>query len=242
MAWDTVANIITDVAVELGLETEAISDPYAETDQNIVLLRHLLKSLGQTLLRDYSWTHLQEEHTFDTANGTPNYDLPAGLARIVNGTAWNRTQELPLVGPVNAQQWQTLKAGSSTGTVTKVFRIWQDDFWLHPTPTAAESVYYEYVSKYWVATTGASAPSKEAPTVNSDELWFDRQLLVTGLKYQFRRAKRMATQDDLDEFLRALSLAQGADGASPTFVLGGTQLGAARLLDDANIPETGFGD
>jgi hypothetical protein len=41
MAYDTVANLVSDAAIELGIAPNAspIVDPYASTDQNIVQLR-----------------------------------------------------------------------------------------------------------------------------------------------------------------------------------------------------------
>src|SRR5688572_457522 len=114
MAWDSVGNIVNDAALELGLITSASADVYGETNQNIVQLRALLKSLGQRLVRDFKWSHLTKEHTFDTADGVSNYTLPDDFQRIVDGTAWNRTTDLPLVGPLNAQQWQALKGQASS--------------------------------------------------------------------------------------------------------------------------------
>jgi hypothetical protein len=45
-AWDTVAEIVSDAAIELGLISAAISDPFASTDPNILQLIGLLKSGG----------------------------------------------------------------------------------------------------------------------------------------------------------------------------------------------------
>jgi hypothetical protein len=241
MAWDTAASIISDALLELGLIKVAVSDPFASTDQNVLQANALLKSLGQELLRDYEWTHLGEEHTFPTVASTDSYALPSDFARYSNGTGWNRTQELPLVGPVDKRQWQALKARSNTGAVSKVFRIWQDEMWLHPTPSTADTIAFEYVSKRWVALTGAASPTKEAPTVNSDELWFDRQVLVTGLKWKHRLAKGQESSGFQADFLRAVTRAQGGDGASPVLSMTGPSPGVDRMLDDANIPDTGYG-
>jgi hypothetical protein len=236
VAFDTVANIVTDAAIQLGFVSSAISDPYAETDDNIVRLRYSLKQLGQDLVRQYNWSHLQEEHTFSTSNGTANYDLPTYFARIVNGTVWNRTQTRRMVGPIDGQKWQRLKANAAT-FIDQAFRIWQDDVWIYPTPTATETVAYEYISKLWVAATGQTAPNKEHPTLSTDELWFDRDLLVWGLRLYSKRDNGFPSEAEQVGFDAALAAALGGDGASP--VLSAT--GAPDDFEAYLVPETGFG-
>lgn len=236
MAFDTVANVISDAAIQLGLASVSISDPYASTDDNILRLNACLKQLGQDLLRDFNWSHLTEEHTFSTVNGTANYDLPTYFGRIVNQTAWNRDKDTPMIGPLSPQKWQALKGGTSA-FVNQGFRIWQDDFWIYPTPTTAETVAYEYVSKLWVAATGQSAPNKEHPTANTDELWFDRSLLVWGLRLYFCRDTGLPSEVAQDGFDRALARAQGGDTAAPVLSVSNAPVDPDAFL----IPETGFG-
>lgn len=64
MAADTVANIVSDAAAELGLGT--VSDVFAATDTNVVQLRTLLTSVGQSLVNTYDWTLLENETTITT--------------------------------------------------------------------------------------------------------------------------------------------------------------------------------
>lgn len=241
MAWDTVANIITDAAVELGLTTSAISNPYTSTDPNILRLNHLLKGLGQDLLRDFRWSHLSTRHTFSTANGTASYALPTAFGRIIDGTAWNTSDQRPLLGPVGPADWEYLKAVSNTLSVDSVFRIFGDLFYIHPTPTAIETIAYEYVSRYWVDTGGGSTPDAELPTTASDSLFFDRRLLVLGLKLQFRGDKGFEALKADSDFARAYDRAKGGDGAAPVLSLNQRGLSAYRPLGWSNIPDTGYG-
>jgi hypothetical protein len=240
MAWDTALNILNDSAKGLGLISAALTDPFANTNPNIVQLCQLLNDLGQDLLRDYSWSHLRKEYTFSTANGTASYALPTDLARVVDQTAWNRTQQMPMRGPVNGQQWQQLQAGLVSFTLPGAFRIFGDLFYIYSTPTAIETIAYEYQSRYWVKPTGQSSPTSESTTAYQDTLYFDRRVLVTGLKLYFRRAKGFDSTAAQDEFTRAVERAMENDSAAPVLSLnGGT--GGMRLLDGLNVPETGFG-
>ncbi len=240
MAWDTADNILNDAAVELGLYSVDLADPFGSLDANVILLRRLLKGLGQDMARDYAWTHLQKEATLTTAASTASYALPSDFGRVIDQTHWNRTQQMPLAGPANAQQWQFLKAVSASGVLYKIFRTYGDLVYIYPTPTATESIRYEYVSRYWVKPSGQASPTTEAPTAATDALWLDRRLLVAGVKLYFRRARGFDTTAEQTEFDAAVRRAQGGDGAAPVLSLNGGGSGVP-LLGAGNAPATGYG-
>lgn len=241
MPYDSAVNILNDAAVELGLVASDMADPYASTDANVVQLCRMLKGLGQDLARDYQWSHLQKQHTFDTADGVATYDLPDDYLRLIDQTAYNRTRQERLDGPLSAQGWQYLQALTAAGTVEFWFRLKGYEFILYPTPSSVFTMALEYVSNAWAQSTDAVAPDKAAPTTADDILWFDRRLLVCGLKLAFQRAKGFdstAAQADFDE---ALARARGSDGAAPVLSLNYRGVLAQRLVGPGNLPDTGYG-
>jgi hypothetical protein len=240
VAWDTAANIINDAAVELGLYSTDLDNPYASTDANVVQLCRLLKSVGQDMVRDFQWTQLQKTYTFTTSSGLGTYPLPPDFARIIDQTAWDRTQQLPLGGPLAAQGWQYLRALVTSGVVGKWFRFIGGDLYLQPTPTAVETLAFEYISTDWVTPDGEGTPTAQTPTVGTDSLWLDRRLLVCAVKLAFKRAKGFDSMAAQEDYEKALARAQGADGAAPVLSLYGARR-LSRVLDGANLPETGFG-
>lgn len=229
--FDTAATIISDVARELGLVTSAVADPFASSDQNVLLLTVLLKPTGREIVRLHPWSHLQREATFNTVNGTPSYALATDFGRFLDATMWNRTQADNVPGSLTPQQWQQTKAWTSLG-VFKTLRLWGDLLYLDPTPTAAEAIYYEYISRNW----GAAAFAKDVPTAATDVVQFDPHLFGRALKLRFLQAKGFDTTAALDDFNDALSLAKGQDGAAPTL-----SLHPGRIAPWPNVPETGFG-
>jgi hypothetical protein len=242
VAYDTAANILNDAAIELGLYATALADPFASTDPNVIQLCRQLKRVGKRLVRAHGWQQLQKTHTFSTANGTASYALPADFARVVDETFWNRTQVMPLVGPAEARAWQYLKARTSTG-IHKVLRLYGDLVYLDPTPTAIETVAYEYISNYWVKPSGQSAPTTEWPgtPAGTDTLYFDSLLLVDALRVAFLRSKGFDSTAAEEDLRQSWLDATGADGAAPVLYLSGSSPAHQRLIDSANYPETGFG-
>ncbi len=236
--FTTADNIINDAAVELGLKSADIADPFASTDQNIVQLCRLLKRVGRSLVRARDWTHLTREYTFDTADGTASYAMPSGFNRMKDQTHWNRTTSNMVGPPLNSQQWQEEKARTSSGAVNVPFRTFGNLLYLYPTPSEIEAVYYEFITNFWVMPTGQTVPTTSAPTATTDTLWFDDNLLVTGLKLAFKRAKGFDTAAAQDEFNQAWSESVGGDGAVSAISLTG---GGGRFPQMGRPPESGWG-
>lgn len=234
----TADNIINDAAVELGLAVSDAVDPFASTDPNIILLRRLLRRVGRSLVRARDWTHLTQEHTFNTVASTASYALPSGFARMKDQTEWNRTTSNPLGPPLNSQQWQEAKARTAVGVSSVPFRTFGNLLHLYPTPTAVEAIYYEFISNFWVVPTGQTAPTTTTPTAITDTLWFDESLLVFGLKLAFLRAKSRDTSHAQEEFNQAWSAAAGGDGAAMAISLTGR---GQRFPQMGRPPDTGWG-
>jgi len=164
MAWDTAASIINDAAVELGLISADIAAPYSSANRNIIQLCRLLKGVGQDLVKLRAWTHLQKEHTFLFVSGTADYNMLADFARWIDETAWNRSNRLPLGGPVNAKDWQLLKAVTASGVLYNIFRTVAGVIRVYPTPTTTDSVAFEYISNRWVEPVAVKASLDLATT------------------------------------------------------------------------------
>lgn len=241
MAYDNAANIINDAAVELGLYATDVADPFASADANVVQLCRLLKGVGQDLARDYQWTHLQTEYTFNTSIGLASYALPDGFLRLIDQTSYNRTRQERLDGPLSAQGWQYLQALSASGTVEFWFRVTGTEFRLTPTPTAVFSMALEYISRFWVLHLDDITPTDDRLNDGEDILWFDRRLLVCGVKLAFQRAKGFDTTATKADFDEALARARGGDGAAPVLSLNHRGVLAQRLVGPGNLPDTGFG-
>jgi hypothetical protein len=214
--YDTVANLVSEAAVELGLG--AVSDVYASTDESVVTLRTLLKSVGRELLLGYAWLQTQVEHTFATTAAT-SYALPSGFSRMVDGSAWNRTQRLPIL-PVSAQQWQQLQALQSVTTTAVLFRPKDLTLSIWPTTNTGETMAFEYLSTYWVRATASAAPDKDAPTVNTDVVHLEAVLVVKALKLAFLRTRGFDTTAAQRELDMALDGARSASSnAAPVLAV-----------------------
>lgn len=243
MQFDTAGNVIRDAGVELGLLSGGyIDDPYSSTNENVLLLLRLLKSLGQELVLEREWSWLLREHTFSTSDDVTTYPLPADFRRMVNQSGWNRTTRFPLAGPLSPQEWQYTKGYGTNFSVSILFRPWQQLFQVNPTGDvpAGETIAYEYVSSYWVQPTGETSATLEAPTEQGDTLLFPRLLLVRGVKLAFLRARGFDTTSAEADYMRTLEAESGADSPASVLPLDGGHLDIRRI-DTDNLPDSGYG-
>ncbi len=98
--FDTATQIINDVAAEVGITP--ISDPYNSNNQAFVQLRSLINSAGRELLRYHSWENMAREHTITTlGTDSGDYPLPDDFSHMIDQTGWERSQNVPLWGPLS---------------------------------------------------------------------------------------------------------------------------------------------
>lgn len=122
------------------------------TDNNMILLKVMIEQAMSEIGSDFPWPELEKEYTFTLATSTASYALPGDLDRFQFETLWNRTQTWPLIGPLNATEWQQYKSGAIASFPRQRFRIkgWAtNQFFIDPTPSSSENgqtVAFEYIS------------------------------------------------------------------------------------------------
>jgi hypothetical protein len=243
MAFDTAANIINDAAVEIGLNP--VADPFAAYDGNFIQLARLLRSCGRELVQSRDWTYLRKEHAFTTVQGTSAYDLPSDFLRMYDQSGWNRTNRLPLGGPLSPQEWQYLKARLVGVVFTVLFRPMNRQIHLYPdvnTP-GGYAIAFEYGSSYWVSSPAApTVLSSDKPTENDSIIWFDPLLMVRALKLAFLKAKGLDTTAAEQDYAITLNAAMGMDAPSKVLNLNRTSMDPSSvMIGGQSVPITGFG-
>lgn len=156
---DTALTVISDASSELGLG--AVSAAFGSTDANVAQLCALLKSTGRKLRRQRSWKLLQRSYAFLTAQNQGRYALPGDYGRFIPDTAWNRTNRLPVPGPMTPAEYQALKARLVGVVYNVLYRVLQGNFQAFPDNTTPGSwvIAYEYDSDFWVTPAGTQATS-----------------------------------------------------------------------------------
>jgi hypothetical protein len=176
---------------------------------------------------------------------TENYPLPSDLAYLIVQTEWDRNFRWQLLGPLDAQEWQVIKSGISPVGPRMRFRIMQGQFYINPVGSAStlftDTIAYEYVSNYWTAL--ASAPLVGASNTwqnDTDVSLVSEDLMVLSLKWRFLKAKGLDWEKEEKDFNTKFDLVKGRNASARNLPLNARASGI-RLLNSANVPDTGFG-
>lgn len=226
-----------DAAREIGLA--APSSIIGSTSETA---RRMLRAAHRTgaVLAKKNWHELIKPGSITTSSGEPQYALPADYRSLVPDTVWNDTtdQQVFLSTP---RMWTYEKAVLTSNYFDR-FRLLGDDagpsigkkITIHPTPTATESITFEYYSKNWL-TDSSGTTEKSAFTVDSDVVIFDEDLFVMGLVWRTLKAIGQPYTEEKSEYDQMVEITLAQSGGMETLRTDGN------LPTLSNIPETGFG-
>lgn len=209
--------IIQDAADLIGIpRPQAV---FSSTDTQVRQLLALAQQEGRVLSQRHDWTALVRETTFSTTGAESQGEiatLAPGLRFQINETNWNRSQLEPLGGPLNAQEWQTLKGFTVTGPYSD-YRIRGGELLLIPAPGAGETIALEYLSQYWCQSSGGTDQTRWAADGDTPVLAED--LFISGIRWRFLRAKGMDYAEEFREYELQVSSAIARDGSRRTMHL-----------------------
>lgn len=151
----TLLTTIQEAAQELALVKP--SSVYSATTDLMAqqLLTHANRT-GKELRSKYDWPELVKEYTFTLATSTASYAMPGDFDRFAHMTHWDRDQQWEVAGPIDAEDWQFLKSGTTTIRPRRRWRFKTFEtkqFFVDPTPVAADNgvtLVFEYYSKNWL--------------------------------------------------------------------------------------------
>lgn len=204
----TLLTIVQDAATEVGLARP--TSVVGSTDENAVTLLALAQREGKSLARRHEWQILQTEYTFQTVASTASYALPSDYDRILKETVFNRTSRRRMVGDLTPNQWQETQASLVT-MVNPAFRIKGGYFMISPTPTAAETIAYEYMSKKWCQSSGSVGQVRWAADIDTGIL--DEDLMTLGVIWRYRKAKGLDYGEDMATYELEVAKSIMNDGA-----------------------------
>lgn len=193
----------------------------ASSDRQVQQLYGLANEEGGDLLRHYDWRKLTKEHSFTTTATAIQADgLPSDWDHFVNQTMFNRSQRRQVMGPLTSQQWQLIQSMDAATPITPAYYLRGQDFLLTPTPSAGETVAYEYVSTKWVLAVDGTT-YKTSYTADNDTAVLDEGLIVLGLRWRFQQAKGLDYAESLRTYGIEVEKAAGRDKGAPLLSLSG---------------------
>jgi len=236
----TANDIITRAAAEVGLKK--VTDPLSSTDDNFIQLAELLNGVGQELVELHPWQTLSMPFQLTTQLGdTGTYDLPDDYSYMVDQTGWERTNRVPIGGPLSAQDWAYLDGRNLVSqSIYASFRIDQNSFQLYPQPPPVGlDVNFEYISRNWIRT--QADVRHDLIQSGSDFVLYEPIVAIKFLKAKWLEAKGFDASSARLEFENMFNSRTGKDEGAP--ILSASSRGAAfpYISPYVNTPDTGYG-
>ena len=227
------SNVITNVSSTTGLTVG-----WAVIASGIAADTHVtaINSVAQTVTVDSPATLTNTAVALTI--GQDQYSLPNDFEALIVQTAWDRSFRWQLLGPLSAQEWQVLRSGLSPTGPRRRYRIMGNLIWIDPPPDGVYELAFEYYSQYWCQSAGGVAqPTWQADT---DYYTLDDQAFIMGLKWRFLAAKKLDYTQEKADYDRKVERNMARNGGNrdlPT----NAQASGLRLLNQQNVPDTGFG-
>jgi|TARA_R110002020_G_scaffold61820_1_gene165948 hypothetical protein len=232
----TLLTICQDAAKIIGITApDAVT---ASTDTSVIQLEAAVNQEGRAQVRKYKWEVLIKEGSHTTLAAESQgamTSIASDFGRFSNNTLWNRTTDRKYYGPITGSEWQEIKAVVSGG-ITNYFRIRTGNLLMNPTPTAGQSVNFEYVSKNWVDTSGGSTANADKFSGDSQTTVLEEELIVLGVVWRFLKLKGLPYEQQFMDYQTRLTEYTNQDGAKPILRMAGP----SRAFLALNVPEGNF--
>jgi len=204
--------IIQDVSAEIGLS--APTSVVGNTDKKIIQLLQIAQREGKQLSDRYDWSAMQAEATFTQVaaalQGTVADLLGSDFDYIINDTMWNRTTQLPILGPLDQRDWQALQAFPVTGPYPQ-FRIQQGSIYFSPDgANATDTIACEYKSNNWCEKSDGTDQSKWV--ADSDVGLLNEELMTLGIIWRWEKRKGLDYAEDFNIYESRVADAMARDG------------------------------
>lgn len=184
------------------------------TDPQVRQVMALLEEEGQDLARRGPWQAITFEATHTSlaaeSQGAITSIATNGFNYIKNDTIWDRTDNLPICGPLSPQDWQLLKGSISTGPRYQ-YRIRGGILLVTPTPVVNHTWAFEYASKNWILAVDGTT-YKQYFTADTDTMLLPEELTLSGLRWRWKREKGLDYAEDMRTYEAQVKDALGRDG------------------------------
>jgi len=234
----TVLQIGNTAADTVGLPRQATL--VGNSNQNAVKILRAITAAGRDAHRDFEWAQLKREHTFAT-DASSSYAMPTYYDRMILGTAWDRTQYRPLVGPLSSSKWQEYESGAIGVTgLSTLFRIYSNSdgdkvIEIYPSTDTGNTLAFEYIDSRRLIS--SSGDLQEDIVADTDVFVIDDEVVEAGTVWRLLRMLGLNYDDEKLEYVKLIDERRANDSGAPVLDLrlsGGSSF-------DPHVPSTGYG-
>ena len=240
--YTTLLEVVNLVARSVG--HPVTTDVPSSTDEAILRMAYYCNISGSELSYMHAWQGLSKEGNISIVADMPGqtqkaFDLPPDFHAFADDTQWNRSTQLPAVGPINPQDWQWLIVRDAMITTRMMWRIRNKQLWVKSPSMDAQPFTFEYQSKNW-AIDGTSLVPKDTMSASNDYHIYPWQLMVMYTRAKWFENEGYDSTAAYSDFNRAFQYEAGVDkGATALSLVPGRGFPYIDVV--RNLPDTGYG-
>lgn len=246
----TLLEIVQKVARSVG--HPAPTTVAASTDEAVLRMQYYANLAGAQLAYMCNWQALSKTAIINVVGDfagqdAKGFDLPTDFKTMTDDTQWDSNTQLPAIGPINPQDWQSLIQRVGQITTRFLWRIRDGQLWIKSPPFPTSQPFsFEYLSKYWALDPNVSGNPADPPTpVESMELDTSWHIYSPQLMILYTRAKWFENEGydaaaAFGDFQKAFQWEAGGDkGATALSIVPNAMFPYINAI--FNAPDTGYG-
>lgn len=240
--YTTYIEVVNLALQSVGHPTAA--DVASSPDEAVLRMGFYANQACNELLFAADWQDLIKPYEISIFADSPGqvekaFDLPSDFANFIDDTHWNRSMQLPAIGPISPQDWQWMVVRQSQVTTRFMWRLRGGQLWIKSPPIDPQPLVFEYLSKNW-ARDGSTNDPKALMTDNADYHIFAWNLAVLLTRAKWLENEGYDSSAAKADYQKALEFYTGGDkGATALSLVPG--VGYPYINAVRNIPPTGFG-
>lgn len=223
----SILSVVQNVCLAVGLaKPDVVMSSGDREMQEMVRLAN--KVAVQMRDAEFDWQALTEVHSF-TGDGTAEaFALPEDYQRMpTKGRIWSSRWSWEIQKIANIDDWLEL-ISVPIQPVTGQWIIYGDEMHVLPVMADTETIRYPYISNLIVKQTGGALASSFM--TDTDTFRLSEDALELGMIWAYRSQKGVASDDDENDYNKALYTAMNNDKGSKPVISGNT-----RRFDDAKF-------
>lgn len=230
----SVNELLSDVMRSMGLTPPASVFGSANSIANQLV--ELSDEVGVFLLGLHQWKFFEREQLITGDGVTTAFPVPADWESYVSTAMWDRSSSIPVIGPMDEFEWQTIKARTAAGSAfSSIFRMEDENVIFYQPPASGHTLYFAYRGRGWLRN-GASY--YDAIHAADDTILHEPYLFKCALRERWREEKGFDTTTAQRRTAQALALAKAKDKPGRDLSMGRSGF---RLISMRNVPDTGYG-
>lgn len=187
----------------------------SSTDPQVIQMIGLVQEFCDDMVTRKAWSKNTRETLFTSVGGEDQGALetlsPFGFEEILFESIFDRTQRLPLLGGLNAAEWQARKALDFTGPLYN-FRIVGGRLLFNPALPAGHQIAYEYYSSFFAQGNDDSGTVyRQYLLKDADECTLGDRLPKAYLRWAWKKEKGFDYAEDFLAYERLVSTASNRD-------------------------------